>query len=188
MSTFIELCFHAVGETAHQDAVSTIKLISGVDLLLDHTRALGWLERQRILIDEWDCRIVVAVHDHAELLAPDERVGDEFDPYRSVEFGGPIKRVPTKLADLMAQLEARYALVDKGWLRFETRIYEPELVEQLQAELVELGGRFVASKFAAAGGVLTGRLEGSIPAIRLVQQHLLRTGMVAYERVVVGYV
>jgi hypothetical protein len=188
VATFIELCFHAVGETAHRDAVATIKQISGVELLLDHTRALGWLERQQLLVDEWDCRIVVWVHETAEVFEADRRVGNEFDPYRTVEFGGPIKRVPTKLAELMDALGARYALVDEGWVRFETRSYELEVLEQLQAELEEIGGRYVAGKFALSAGALVGRIEGAIPVIRLLQTHLLRSGLVAGDRVVVGYV
>lgn len=187
MATYIELRFHAVGELAHRAAVDDIKRVSGVELLLDHTRELGWFERQRLLGDEWDCRIVVGVYDNAELREVARDEDSVSDPYRMLEFDGPVKQVPAKLAELIDALAAKYALVDHGWLRFETRIYEAALLEQLEADLTELAGTAVACRFARTGGVLRGRLTGYIPIIRKAHQALLRSGLIDVERVLVGY-
>ena len=187
METFIELCFHAVGESAHHETVGAIKRIPGVELLLDHTRERTWLERERFFVEEWDCRIIVGIEETTELLAPDQHVSTERDPYRTLEIGGPVKRVPSKLAELIEALDASYDIVSSGWLRFETRRYEAKLYAQLQAEITELDAGLEAEFDISSNGGLSGRVEGSIPTIRRIQRHLLGTGMVAPERVRVGY-
>jgi hypothetical protein len=187
MTTFMELRFHRVGELAHAEAVTTVKAVPGVELLFDHTRALGWLERQQLWVDEWDCRIVLWIHEHAEREQVLERTSTELDPYRFLDFGGPVRRVPAQLAKLIGDLDADYALVDSGWLRFETRAYELALTERLRDELLAIAGTYAAARFASERGVLAGRIEGRIPAIRALQRALLRSGLVDPDRVRVGY-
>lgn len=187
MATFMELCFHRVGELAHAEAVAAIRAIPGVEVLLDHTRELGWLQRQRLLVEEWDCRIVLWIHEHQERVEIAERLTTELDPYRFLDFGGPIKKVPAELARIIESLDGSYALVDKGWLRFETRVYESELLETLRAELLGLAGSHAAARFDRTHRVLSGAVEGAIPIVRRIHRHVLRSGLIDAERVVVGY-
>lgn len=187
MSTFMEMRFHRVGELAHAEAVTTIAAIPTVEVLLDHTRELGWLERQRLLVSEWDCRIVLWIHEHSEREQIHDRRTTELDPYRFLDFGGPVKRVPSALVELLEQLEAEHALVDSGWLRFESRAYEAALLDSLRAELEGIAGTYAKARFAAQRGVLAGRIEGQIPAIRALQRALLRSGLIDPARIAVGY-
>jgi len=186
VETFIELSFRAVGEQAHHDAVETLESISTAEILLDHTRERGWFSRQRLLVPEWDCHIVVWVHEAPELLEPDHHVSSERDPYRFLEFGGPKRQVPRALAELLDRLGADYGLVERGWLRFETRTYEPELCAALQAELDATARHYVRGTYEYTGS-LVGRLEGSIPIIRQLQRQLWRSGLVDHDRILVGY-
>jgi|SRR5690606_4837359 len=184
----MELCFHRVGELAHAEAVAAIEAIPSVEVLLDHTRERGWLQRQRLLVEEWDCRIVLWIHDHEERVEIGERVTTELDPYRFLDFGGPTKRVPGELARIIEELDGRYALVDKGWLRFETRVYEAELLDSLRAELLDLAGSHAVTRFGSEQKrVLGGAIEGQIPVVRLIHRRLLRSGLVDPNRIVVGY-
>lgn len=185
-STFMDVQFHRVGEHAHAEAVAWIRAIPGVEVLLDHTCALGWTQRQRLLIDEWDCRVVLEIRDQDHERIQD-RLTTERDPYRFLDFGGPIKQVPSALAQLIAELDATYALVERGWVRFETRSYEAALLDSLAAELIEVVGRTVTPKFARTGGVLQGRFEGHIPTVRTLHRRLLRSGLIDADRVHVGY-
>jgi hypothetical protein len=187
MATFMELCFHRVGELAHAEAVASIAAIPGVEVLLDHTRELGWLQRERLLVDEWDCRIVLWIHDNEERVESAERQSTDLDPYRFLDFGGPVKRVPSELGRIIDELHGTYALVDKGWLRFETRVYEAELLESLRTELLDLCQSYAAARFASQRQVLSGAIEGQIPVIRLLHRRLLRSGMIDPERILVGY-
>jgi hypothetical protein len=187
MSTFMELCFHRVGELAHAEAVAVIREISTVEVLLDHTRERGWLQRQRLLVSEWDCRIVLWIHDHQERVEIADRITTELDPYRFLDFGGPIKRVPAELARIIEELDGSYALVDKGWLRFETRVYEPALLESLRDELIAVADTHARVRFGSERRVLSGVLEGAIPIVRTAHRRLLRSGLVDPGRVEVGY-
>lgn len=187
MATFMELCFHRVGELAHAEAVAAIRAIPGVEVLLDHTSERGWLQRQRLLVAEWDCRIVLWIHDHQERVELAERLTTELDPYRFLDFGGPLERVPAELARIIESLDGTYALVDRGWLRFETRIYEAPLLDSLRAELLGLAGTYAKARFASERRSLSGAIEGQIPMVRNLHRHLLRSGLVDAARVVVGY-
>lgn len=186
VESFIEMSFQVVGEQAHREAVEAIRLISGVEVLLDHTRERGWFARQRLMVPEWDCHIVVWVHERLEEIEPERRVSTERDPYRFLDFDGPKRQVPTRLADVLESLGASYGLVERGWLRFETRHYEPEVCSDLQTELEGIARRFVRGEFAYTGS-LVGRLEGSIPKIRELQRVLQRSGMVDPAHLNVGY-
>jgi hypothetical protein len=186
MATFMELCFHRVGELAHAEAVASIAAIPGVEVLLDHTRELGWLQRQRLLVDEWDCRIVLWIHDNEERVEIAERLTTELDPYRFLDFGGPVKKVPSELGRIIDELDGAYALVDKGWLRFETRVYERELLDSLRAELLDLASTYASARFGD-GRTLSGAVEGQIPVVRLIHRHLLRSGLVDAEHILAGY-
>lgn len=187
MATYIELGFRAVGELAHRDAVERIEAISAVDVLLDHTRACGWLERQRLLVDEWDCVIVVAVYEPAEMRDRNRTGFEDGDPYRTIVFDGPKREVPAALADLADELGARCVLVTSGWLRFETRVYEAELLAGLETELRELAGDGARCQLVRSPGLLRGRIQGHIPVIDELHQGLKRSGMVAHDRILVGY-
>lgn len=187
MSTFMELRYRRVGQLAHVEAVATIAAIPGVDVLLDHSRALGWMQRHRLLVDEWDCRIVLAIHEHGERIYSAERKTTDHDPYRFLDFGGPVKKVPSELGRIIDTLEGGYALVDKGWLRFETRIYERALLDSLRGELLELAGSYASTRFDDKSSSLTGVVEGQIPAVRSIHQHLRRSGLVDLERILVNY-
>jgi hypothetical protein len=187
MSTFMELRFHRVGQHGHTEAVATIKTIPGVELLLDHTRQLGWLQRQRLLVDEWDCRIVLWIHEHEERHQTADRVTTELDPYRFLDFGGPVRRVPSELGRIIEELEGSYALVDKGWLRFETRRYEQELLASLRTELLALAGTDARVEFGSERETLAGVVEGQVPVVHQVHHHLLRSGLVDADRISVGY-
>ncbi|HVI00256.1 MAG TPA: hypothetical protein VM869_16180 [Enhygromyxa sp.] len=187
MSTFMELRFHRVGELAHTEAVAAIAAIPSVEVLLDHTRELGWLQRERLLVEEWDCRIVLWIHDNQERVEIAERTTTELDPYRFLDFGGPVKKVPSELGRIIEALDGSYALVDKGWLRFQTRVYERELLDSLRGELLDLAGTYASARLNEDRRTLSGMLEGQIPVVRQVHQHLLRSGLVDRERILVGY-
>jgi hypothetical protein len=187
MSTFMELRFHRVGELAHAEAVAAIAAIPGVEVLLDHTCELGWLQRQRLLVDEWDCRIVLWIHGDDERVEIAERITTELDPYRVLDFGGPVKKVPRELGRIIEELAGTYALVDKGWVRFQTRIYEPELLDSLRGELLGIASTYATGRFADDRETLSGAIEGQIPAIRVIHRHLLRCGLIDDERIHVGY-
>jgi hypothetical protein len=188
MSTFMEVSFHRVGESAHSSAVAALDAVPGVEILLDHTRERGWLQRQRLLVEEWDCRIVLWIHEHTEREDIHSRESTELDPYRFLDFGGPVKKVPSEVARMIEELEADYALVDAGWLRFETRSYEAELLDSLGAELEGIAQTYAKVSFGSDRGVLRGRVEGQIPVVRNIQRCLLRSGMVDPARILVGYV
>jgi hypothetical protein len=187
MSTFMELRFHRVGQHGHAEAVAALEAIPNVELLLDHTRQLGWLQRQRLLVDEWDCRVVLWIHDHEEHVEIAERLTTELDPYRFLDFGGPVKRVPSELGRIIDELAGSYALVDKGWLRFETRIYEQELLASLRDKLLELAGTYASIRFASERQTLSGVVEGQVPVVHRIHHHLSRSGLVDADRISVGY-
>lgn len=187
MSTFMQLRFHRVGEQAHAEAVAAIAAIPGVEVLLDHTRELGWLERQRLLVEEWDCRIVLWIHGEDERIEIADRITTELDPYRFLDFGGPVKKVPRELGRIIEELAGRYALVDKGWVRFQTRVYERELLDSLRTELLGIARTYASARFGEDQRMLSGAIEGQIPVIRLIHRHLQRCGLIDAERIHVGY-
>jgi hypothetical protein len=187
MSTFMELRFHRVGQHGHAEAVDAIKAMPDVEVLLDHTRPLGWLQRQRLLVDEWDCRIVLWIHDHEERVEIAERLTTELDPYRFLDFGGPVKRVPSELARIIEELDGTHALVDKGWIRFETRVYEQEVLAPLRSKLLELASTYASARFSSEQRTLGGVIEGQIPVVHLIHHQLLRSGLIDAERILVGY-
>ncbi|EDM76489.1 hypothetical protein PPSIR1_00982 [Plesiocystis pacifica SIR-1] len=187
MSAYIELNFRAVGPVAHERAAERLDAIPGVDVIFDHTHPLGLLQRRRLLVEEWACRILVCAQDTQDSRAPDERVADEFDPYRTVQIGGVKHRVPRELRALIDALDAKYRLVESGWLRFSTRYYEAEILEPFTDQLREQLEGKTGHKLELRGGRLHGRVKGAVPTIHTLTGVLRRSGLVHSDALLVGY-
>lgn len=187
MAAYVKLHFHRVGPLAHKAAVERIDAIPGVEVVYDHTRSLGMFERQRLFVEEWDCRVLFYVQGADEYRNPDRREADELDPYRTLDLGEIEQSIPSALAELIEEIEADYALVKAGWLRFSTRHYETPLLDTLAGEVEELAGRFAEPTLEREGGRLFGRVRGAIPAVHAVGRHLQRCGLVDRDSIAVGY-
>src|SRR6187455_2426732 len=109
--TYIEITFVTVGPEAHESAVEQIRKMHKVRVVQDHTRERTWFQRSRLLVPEWDCRIVLGVHDPND--EPGARTGDVTHPYRTLEYEGGTRTlsVPAALLDLSESLQAKYASV-----------------------------------------------------------------------------
>jgi hypothetical protein len=187
--TFIEMTFVTVGPTAHEHAVEQLASMSTSDVKVvqDHTRERTWFERSRLLVPEWDCRIVLSVHDpEDEQLAV--RSGDVTDPYRMLDYGGTrALRVPAALLELSESLHGKYASVRAARLRFETRKYEPEVLDELVAQLEKLGQEQAVGTFQRENGRLFARMESRVEFVDDLATHVRRSGLVDVERLRVEY-
>ncbi|MCA9701627.1 MAG: hypothetical protein KC431_29170 [Myxococcales bacterium] len=183
---YVELRFHRVGPLAHQEAVSTLAAIPGVEVVYDHTMQLGMFQRQRLLVDEWACRILVYVGGRVNQRAPDRREANERDPYRTLEIGDITYEVPLALRKLIDALEASYDTVHSGWVRFSTRVYERPVLEALAADMRERLGP-TASVEVSYDGSLHAKVQGSVAKIHALVAWLRRTGMIDPDQLRVGY-
>lgn len=186
--TYIELTFVTVGPAAHERAIEQLTSMSALKVVQDHTRERSWFQRSRLLMPEWDCRVVVRVHepeDH-ELLAA--RTGDVTHPYRMLEYEGTrTLQVPAALLDLSDSLRAKYASVRAARLRFETRTYENALLDSLVVELEQLGQGHARATFQREHGTLFGRIESRVEFVDDLAAHVRRSGLVDFNRVRVEY-
>ncbi|NVB38991.1 hypothetical protein G6O69_14205 [Pseudenhygromyxa sp. WMMC2535] len=186
-SYYIKLSFHRVGPLAHEEAVAEIKAIPGVTMIYDHTRQLGILHRERLLVDEWACRVLFHIDTATSEREGDRRVANERDPYRTLELGGVVHRVPMALREAITSLDADYDLVDSGWLRFSTRRYEAPILAAFEDELREQVGPDATLSLGRERGQTLGKVEGSIAMIHALAPWLRRTGLVDGESLSIGY-
>jgi hypothetical protein len=187
--TFIEMTFVTVGPTAHERAVEQLASMSTSDVKVVqyHTRERTWFERSRLLVPEWDCRIVLRVHEpEDEDLIPTTSHGAH--PYRTLEYGGTrTLQVPAALLELSESLRAKYAGVRAARLRFETRAYEDEVLDSLVAQLEDLGRGQTRGSFQRERSVLFGRIECGVEFVDDLATHVRRSGLVNFDRVRVDY-
>jgi hypothetical protein len=185
--TYIELTFVTVGPEAHANAVEQIRTMRKVKVVQDHTRERTWFQRSRLLVPEWDCRIVLGVRDPSD--EPGARTGDVTDPYRTLEYEGGTRTlaVPAALLDLSESLQAKYASVRAARLRFETRSYEDEVLDGLVARLEELSSGHARGSFQRERGVLFGRIESGVEFVDDLAAHVRRSGLVHFDRIRVEY-
>lgn len=186
--TYIEMTFVTVGPTAHERAVEQVAGMSSVKVVQDHTRERTWFERSRLLVPEWDCRVVLRVHEpeDEELLAA--RTGDVTHPYRTLEYDGTrTLQVPAALLDLSESLQAKYTGVRAARLRFETRTHEDPVLDRLVAELERLGQGHARGTFQREYGTLFGRIESRVEFVDDLAAHVRRSGLVHFDRIRVEY-
>lgn len=186
--TYIELTFMTVGPGAHERAVEQLASIDEVKVVQAETRERTWFERSRLRGSEWDCRIVVRVHEpEDELLIAS--TGAVTHPYRTLEYEGTrTLQVPAALLDLSDSLQGKYASVRAARLRFETRTYEAELLDNLVAQLEQLGsGGRARGTFQRERGALFGRMESAVEFVDDLAEHVRRSGLVNFDRVRVEY-
>jgi hypothetical protein len=185
--TYMEMTFVTVGPTAHARAVEQLGSVGDVKVVQDHTRERTWFERSRLLVPEWDCRIVLRVREPKddELLVA---TGAVTHPYRTLEYGGTrTLQVPAALLDLSESLQAKYASVRAARLRFETRSYEDEVLDGLVARLEELSSGHARGSFQRERGVLFGRIESGVEFVDDLAAHVRRSGLVHFDRIRVEY-
>ncbi|MFV8748979.1 hypothetical protein ACNOYE_00350 [Nannocystaceae bacterium ST9] len=184
---FVELRFTRVGPEAHAAVLAQINAMPSARVVHDHSEPRGWFERARLSVPEWACRVVLRAHDPGGDQDDHDTLGD---PYREYDFDGRIRRIPPPLVELIAELSAEAALIERGRLEFATREYEPHvldsLVEELE-ELDELGGRMVAATWERRDDVLHARIEGAIDRVNQFAHRVRRSGLVDPERVRVSY-
>lgn len=186
--TYIELTFVTVGPEAHARAVEQLSSMSALKVVQDHTHERDWFQRSRLLVPEWDCRVVLRVHEpeDQELLAA--RTGDVTHPYRTLEYDGTrTLQVPAALLDLSDSLAAKYASVRAARLRFETRLYENQVLDRLVAELEQLGQGHARGTFQRQHGSHFGRIESRVEFVDDLAAHVRRSGLVDFDRVRVEY-
>jgi hypothetical protein len=185
--TYMEMTFVTVGPTAHARAVEQLGSVGDVKVVQDHTRERTWFERSRLLVPEWDCRIVLRVREpnDDELLVA---TGAVTHPYRTLEYGGTrTLQVPAALLDLSELLQAKYAGVQAARLRFETRSYEAEVLDNLVAQLEQLARGHARGTFQRERGTLFGRIESAVEFVDDLAAHVRRSGLVKLDRVRVEY-
>lgn len=186
MSVYVELHFHRVGPLAHQTAVAGLSGLTGVEVLFDHTTRLGPLQRQKLWVDEWACRVLLYIGSTMEVEARD-REANTRDPYRTIEFEDIVVEIPTALAEAMRALQADHRRVRWGWVRFATRNYEGHVREQFAADVREAVGEKARVELDGSSGRLQGRVEASIPQIHDLVRLLRRCGLVDADQIRIGY-
>jgi hypothetical protein len=186
--TYIELTFVTVGPEAHESAVEQITKMRQLKVVQDHTRERSWFQRSRLLVPEWDCRIVLGVR-NPEDDDPDARTGDVTDPYRTLEYEGGTQtlKVPAALYELSESLQAKYASVRAARLQFETRSYEPEVLDSLVAQLEQLGQDNAVATFQRERDKLYARIESRVEFVDDLATHVRRSGLVDFQRLRVEY-
>jgi hypothetical protein len=185
--TYIELTFVTVGPEAHASAVEQIRTMRKVKVVQDHTRERTWFQRSRLLVPEWDCRIVLGVRDPSD--EPGARTGDVTDPYRTLEYEGGTRTlaVPAALLDLSESLQAKYASVRAARLSFETRSYERDVLDALVAQLEQLGQDNARGTFQRERSKLFARMESRVEFVDDLAAHVRRSGLVDLQRLRVEY-
>lgn len=187
--TYIELTFVTVGPEAHARAVEQLASMSTLKVVQDHTHERDWFQRSRLLVPEWDCRVVLRVREpEDEELLDGASQGKVTDPYRTLEYGGTrTLRVPAALVELTESLAAKRASVRAARLRFETRAYEDALLDSLVAQLEKLGSDRARGTFQRERSKLFGRIETSVEFVDDLAVHVRRSGLVSPEGVRVEY-
>jgi hypothetical protein len=184
--TYIELTFVTVGPEAHVSAVGQIRGMRQLKVVQDHTRERTWFQRSRLLVPEWECRIVLAVRDPEDELGV--RSGDVTDPYRMLDYGGTrTLRVPAGLIELSDSLQGTYASVRAARMRFETRRYEPQVLDDLVAQLEALGQEQAVGTFQRESGKLFARMESRVEFVDDLARYVRRSGLVDADRLRVEY-
>jgi hypothetical protein len=186
---YIEMAFITVGPEAHARAVEQLATMTVLKVVQDHTRERGWFQRSRLLVPEWDCRIVLRVRGREDDASLGTRTGDVTHPYRTLEYeGDKTLQVPAALLELSESLNASYASVRAARLRFETRDhYEDELLEALVVQLEQLGEGQARATFQREHGRLFGRIESRVEFVDDLAAQVRRSGLVEPERMRVEY-
>lgn len=186
--TYIELTFVTIGPAAHERAVEQLASISDVKVMQNHTHERTWFQRSQLLVPEWDCRIVLRVHEPEDEVLHVPNTGAVTHPYRTLEYGGTrTLQVPAALLELSELLQAKYASVQAARLRFETRAYEAEVLDNLVAQLEQLGRGHARGSFQRERGTLSGRIESAVEFVDDLAAHVRRSGLVNFDRVRVEY-
>ena len=190
-----EVEFKSAGPRRHLEIERRIHDLDKVDVLLTRYRKLGFLERDHLFRDAFQCHLVL-------------RIGERHTEIRNAEGGsvqGPYRRssddvitvVRPDLAEIFHELSATHAEVTRGLIRFESRTYKKDLVLRFREEFREVCDQHHCKRelqssaygIAAAGlQRLHGRVEGAPESVDAVAYHLRGSGYIDPNDVVVDYV
>lgn len=185
---YVEVTFTSAGPESHAAAIARIVAIGSVVVVQDHTSERPWFERSRLLATEWASRVVLRVQQGDSEQGPEVRTGDVSHPYRSLQYdAGSLIQVPAKLADLLDELRGELASVRAGRVRFESREYEPALLDAFEAELQARCEGQARATFERAEGRSFGRIESRVEFVDDLVHHIRRSGLVDLERLRIEY-
>ncbi|MEZ4452668.1 MAG: hypothetical protein R3B09_24625 [Nannocystaceae bacterium] len=164
--------------------------LDGVEVFHVHTRALGFLERARLFLEEHVVRILIEVDARRERIADARELAD---PYRT--FDEVIRRVSPRIGAELDALGATHREIGSAFLYFNTRAYEAALIRGFEADVRALVGDRLrveaevrsARTVGGVAGILTMRLRGSIPVIHEVAAWVRRSGLVEVDALRLGY-
>lgn len=175
--------FDAVGPLHALRIRERIAALPGVSVLHGHERRLGWLERTRLWAQERRCRLVLEI-DGAPISISEQPPG--VSPYRSAPDVVLVVR-----PDLAAIVDAVGGTTDRitgANLAFETRSYEPAVLERLHATLrgvlEQAPGEF---EWNVAGDRVFGRVVGAFASVREAEETVRRSGLCEARAIRVTY-
>lgn len=176
--------FVTVGLPSALRAREAVEALPDIRVLHIQRRELGFLERQRLFAKELQCTLVLEVSGSPALSFAAQQ---HQSVYRGVS-ADIVMEVRPDLAEVLETLEATTAPIRRAQLQFETRGYEPELLERLAQELQrQVGEHGLAGDMAHSHNRLYGRIAGDFEGVHAVSQSVRRSGLCDPDAVRVAY-
>ena len=184
-----EMTYRAWTPSFHDEVQQRADDLPGVDILLAQMRPLGWLQRDELFRDQYQCRVILAI------VSPDHEVATALtrggDPYRAT-FEVFIREVRPDVLALIEDIGAKHREVTRGRMTFETKGIPVARADKLEKRLApfarEMGVNFEVSSTGRDGQyVMLGRAVGSILGIHRLSHALMSSPFVRRQRVGVAF-